>query len=75
MGTKKRPKNRIKSRLFGIRAKCNRLYKPYRLYMPGGGLMPRPCVNEIERIYYYKILMQKKAHRGQPGKHDPLRTG
>jgi hypothetical protein len=69
------PETIVKSRLFSNSAKCNRLYKPYRLYMAGGGLMPRPCVNRIEQIYYYKILMQKKAHRGQPGKHDPLRTG
>ena len=69
------PETIVKSRLFSDSAKRNRLYKPYRLYMAGGGLMPRPCVNEIERIYYNKILMQKKAHRGQPGKHDPLRTG
>ena len=27
-------------------------------------MMPRPCVNEIERIYYYKILMQKKSPQG-----------
>jgi hypothetical protein len=69
------PGNPYFTRLFSDSKKCNRLYKPYRLYMAGGGLMPRPCVNEIERIYYNKILMQKKAHRGQPGKHDPLRTG
>ena len=50
--------------LFGIRAKRNKLYKLYKLYMPGGGLMPRPCVNEIEQIYYYKILMQKKSPQG-----------
>lgn len=28
--------------------------------------MPRPCVNRIEQIYYYKILMQKKPTGGSP---------